>query len=172
MKKFSEFKQQLTSNQAASYSFIIALILSLTFALLLILLLWAKLKFESIFIALIFSASLGTCFYLLLAENIFKVHAKEWQEEHLKAKEKFNSSFNLTKDNYIKVRYNYQKALREANNPKMLQELLISSNFSFYLKLNDEKTIELIVKDKDENVLYTDTITSFIYLEEYFEIIS
>lgn len=172
MKKFSEFRDKLTLKRAKNYTLIITLIFTLTLAILLTSLMWSDFEIKSILILLLPTPLLSVLVYILLAEYIFRVPDKEWDEQHLTAKKKFNSSLNLTTDNYIKVRYNYEKALWKTNGRKMLSNLLVNSNFSFYIKLNGEEEIELIVKDKDENILYTDTITNFIYLEEYFEIIT
>ena len=57
-----------------------------------------------------------------------------------------------------------------SSNPKMLAKIVDNYNCKFYAKLTNDEKIELTVKDKDENIIYTEILHNFIYFENHFKI--
>lgn len=169
MKKFSEFRDKLTSAQAKNYSVITSLILTLPVTILLIIHIWPRFQTDAIPMSIIITAFLFATFYLFFDYFIFKSHDKYWKEKHISTKQRVITEYELTKETYTKVKYDYRQMLKNTSDRDMLNKLLIHSAYTFYVKLTDEEKIELIVKDKDENLIYTYIYTNFIYLETYFE---
>lgn len=159
MKKFSEFKATLTYTKAVTYSTIVALIFTAIACIGIIVFLE-----ESIFISLLISFPLWICLYLIFLLGIFKAHKIADKEKFDGAKERVLTHYdNLTKGQYIKVYYVYDEKLDHI----MISKLLDS--FDFYVKLNDNEEIELMVKDKDNNIVFTKTTDNFIYFEAHFK---
>lgn len=169
MKKFSEFKNKLTVKQAKTYSVIISLIITLCVMVLSFTALCPFNEVAGIIIAILVPIGGFFVSMFLCHEYIFRIDEKTFNEDFDKAKPRVILSYNLTVESYAQVKYNFSKAIKNDSERDMLEKLLAHSAYNFYVKLNDKDEIELIVKDKDQNIVYTDTFTNFIYLENYFE---
>ena len=168
MKKFSEFRNKLIADQAKRYSYISSIILSTIVLIILWVLFWPKIGVAIGILAILFTPISLVVFYAF-AHCIFDIDTKSRRENFEVAKQRVILSYNLTVESYAQVKYNFSEAIKNDSERDMLEKLLAHSAYNFYVKLNDKDEIELIVKDKDQNLVYTDTFTNFIYLENYFE---
>jgi hypothetical protein len=87
-----------------------------------------------------------------------------------KAKQRVITKYSLTKDSYTELNYIQEDFEHPSSNPKMLAKIADHYNCKFYAKLTNDEKIELTGKDKDENIIYTETLHNFIYFENHFEI--
>lgn len=170
VKKFSEFKKNLTSSQAACYTILTSLIIALPITVFCLILFWPSYELLSIPLSLIATAFPFGAIYLVLDNFVFKAHDKYWQEKHATAKRRVINNYGLTKGLYIKVNYNYEKMIEEVSDRKMLTELWPLNNCTFYARLTDNEKIELIAKDVNQKVVYLNTFDNFIYFETYFKV--
>ena len=168
MKKFSEFRNKLTAKQAKSYSLISAIILSAIVLIIVCVIFWPELGGATGILAILSTPALLSVFYAI-AHLIFDVDTKSRKENYKVAKQRVVLSYNLTVETYTQVKYNFTKAIKNDSERDMLEKLLVHSAYTFYVKLTDEGKIELIAKDKEQNIVYTDTFNNFIYLETYFD---
>lgn len=164
MKKFSEFRNALSAKQALKLSFICSFILSLAISSLITLLaygfhLTSLIPFVICLLGLF--AMFCPIFYLL-----FDLHAKEKTEQC----KTINQEFNLTTTDYTEVRYNYEKALEKIDEAELLTAILTHSACRFFSKLTEDEQIEVVIKDKDENIIYTQTLHDFEYFENHFTV--
>lgn len=159
MKKFSEFKANLTYRKAQIYSAIIAIILTTIVCISII-----AFMEEVIITSIVLSSPLAICLYLTFLLGIFQAHKLAEKETFERAKQRVLLHYdNLTKGEYVKVYYVYDERLDRIMIEKMLEF------FDFYVKLNDNEEIELVVKDKENNVVFTKTTDNFIYFEHHFK---
>lgn len=159
MKKFSEFRANLTSQKALTYSAIMALIIAAIVATSIILFME-----EAIITGIVVCFPLWLSIHLTFYLVIFKGHKIETKETLNQAKQRVLLHYdNLTKGEYIKVYYVYDENLDRIMIEKILEF------FDFYVKLNNNEEIELVVKDKDNNIVFTKTTDNFIYFERHFK---
>lgn len=163
MKKFSEFRDNLTSEQAGICSFGISFLLTLVFNVLLYFTF-----IHNIVTLLIISMFLVLAFNIFFNFAIFKTTTKKYNEGIAKAKQPLISKYRLTKDAFIEIRY-IQEDFEHSSNMKMLTAVINNSDCKFYAKFNDNEDIELIVKNKDGNVIYSEIISNFNYFQAFFE---
>ena len=71
------------------------------------------------------------------------------------------SKFISAMETISKTRKEFYIAMLTARYEKMLKEP--------YVKLTGNEKIELIVKNKDENIIHLEVISNFIYFEHHFE---
>lgn len=158
MKKFSEFKANLTYRKAQTYSAIIAIILTTIVCISII-----AFMEEVIITSIVVSSPLAICLYLTFLLGIFQAHKLGDKERFERAKQRVLLHYTLTKEQYTKVNYIYDQSLDRIMFEKMLEF------FDFYVKLNDNEEIELVVKDKNDNIVFTKTTDNFIYFEAHFK---
>jgi len=158
MKKFSEFKANLTYRKAQIYSAIIAIILTTIVCISII-----AFMDEVIITSIVLSSPLAICLYLTFLLGIFQAHKLADNEIFEKAKQRVLLNYNLTKDHYTKVNYIYDQNLDRIMIAKILEF------YDFFVKLNNNEEIDLVVKDKDGNIVFTKTINNFIYFEAHFK---
>ena len=158
MKKFSEFKANLTYKKARNYSAIAAIVLTIIPCISI-----ATFLEDSIFLTIFVAITLCICLYSVFLFGIFQAHKLMEKELTDETKQRVLSHYNLTKDQYIKVNYIYDQPL----DSQMITKLI--DFYDFYVKLNDTEEIDLIVKDKNNNIVFTKTINNFIYFEAHFK---
>lgn len=169
MKKFSEFRDNLTAKQAKNYSLIFSSVFAVIVAVWITLFLWSNFAARGIIISILLSIMAFVGFYLFFDYFIFKGYDKHWSEEHENAKQRVIEKFNLATKERVKVRYNFEKMLENTSDKEMLVRLLKIPEYKFFLRLTEGDTVELIVTDKDNYIISIDNFTNFIYVDTYFE---
>lgn len=111
----------------------------------------------SIFVAAGFALFVYLIMYTIIGLGIFDLPEKE-------AKEKVIKNFNLTKDTYTKVDYDCSTGT-EALLPFLM---LVHSEYYFYVKLNENENLHLLVKTSKQDVIYNNTIR-FAYFNAHFK---
>ena len=163
MKKFSEFIDKLTLKQAQKYSLLSAIVFTLLCFITITLILHSLMDPIIILLTLALALLVGVAFWYLSCTLLFDVDLK-------KAKQRVITKYSLTKDSYTELNYIQEDFEHTSSNPKMLAKIVDNYNCKFYAKLTNDEKIELIVKDKDENIIYTEILHNFIYFENHFEI--
>lgn len=168
MKKFSEFRNALTIKQARKlsviYSLISALAISILFTLIVFGIHLTSLIPFAIFLIGSFPMICGI-FYIVF-DGPYKEKKAEWKA----AEQVIISKFNLNITDYAEVRYKYEKGIKETLEAELFMTILTNSACRFLVKLTEDEQIEVVVKDKDENIIYTETLDDFDYFENHFEI--
>ena len=179
MKKIETFLSNLTHAQGLILAFLISLIFNAIF--------WIVNGgiypvFPKILLALIPFLLLTIILYLIIGVGFISPREDEekFNKEFTTAKKEVLAEYNLTSESYTEVKFVFEKLLADENEylTDVILPLLSNSNFTFFAKLiNDEdgyidNAIELIVKDINDNLIHTITITNFIYFRKYFQKLS
>lgn len=155
MKKFSEFVDKLTSKQASLCSSVVAIFMATVLGIL-----FFYIIVPDVPLSVVVALFLGVILDLSLDMTIFKSVEKRESERRLKEKEWIISKYGLTKEFYTELRYVQED---------MLIAIIDESGCKFYAKFNDEEKIELIIKNKDDNIIYSEVISDFDYFEMFFD---
>ena len=98
---------------------------------------------------------------------VFPIEKEEnFAEDWYKAKERVGRY--LHSDFYTQVYYR-NNTDKTSEDFEMFKKISRNSECKFYAKLNEQEYIELIAKDKNEQIVYKQVIRYFVYFEEYFE---
>lgn len=110
-----------------------------------------------------FTVCLASCHLIF----VFPVEKEEeFAGNWYKAKERVGRY--LHSDFYTQVYYR-NNTDKTSEDFEMFQKIARNSECKFYAKLNEQEYIELIAKDKNEQIVYKQVIRNFVYFEEYFE---
>ena len=154
--------------------FIWALIVSFAFGLLASSLMFLLLKDEITFgimlcIIWVFLGSFAACFFVYTVIWVFPIEKEEiFAENWYEAKERICRC--LHSDFYIQVYYR-NNTNKTSKDLEMFQKIAQNPECKFYAKLNEQEYIELIAKDKNEQIVYMQIIRNFVFFEEYFEML-
>lgn len=72
----------------------------------------------------------------------------------------------LSKDNFTEVGFFINSSISEA---KMLSSILKAEGCKFYAKLAEDDNVLLIVKDKNDDEIYSSTILNYLYFTSHFK---
>ena len=170
MKKFREFRDKLTLKQATAISLILPALVCLILACIFVKPYFAIEGVSSPSICIVLMMSMVTYGALaLFAIWILDVNGKELQRDWHAAKAYVIPSYKLSKDNYVELKYLFDKALENASDDEHLTILLTNANYTFFAKLTENEEINLLTKDVDGNVISDEIIGNFSYLKAYFE---
>lgn len=176
MKKFKTFLSNLTHAQGLILAFLISLIFNAIF--------WIVnggiyLVFPTILLALIPFLLLTIILYLIIGVGFISPREDEekFNKEFTTAKKEVLAEYNLTSESYTEVKFVFENLLSDLdeNLTDVILPLLNNSNFRFFAKLIDDEdgyidnAIEVIIKDINDNLIHTITISNFIYFQNNFE---
>ena len=178
--KFSAFRDKLTHAQAKRLSTCISVLIGLIFGIIPFVLFCHLIPNVGFHILLFFvlSALIGTAIgvsaYVFFFAPLFEVFYKKLDEENERAKKQLIEEFNLTKENYTKVNYSFEKILKDVPNKDICLAILTTANYSFYIKLVDEPrhhkdAFEIIIKDVNEQIVYQKIYMTFRVLQTQIE---
>ena len=172
MKKFWSYIKNLSEVQTKKLSIIISSIISISF---LGILLWVNRGTEIDIFVYFLSVVLTILIWVVLYElsyTLFGGYSKKYVKHITETKQKIILDYGLSKESYIEVIPNYDFFLRDSRYSKFLIAIFKNSNYKYYTKLTENEEIELIVKDKNQNIIYTDNLTNFFYFEAQFNKLS
>ena len=168
MKKFLKFRDALTIKQARKLSVICSLISVLVISTLFTLIVFGIHLTSLIPFTLFFICSFP--FIIDIFYIVFDGPYKEKTAEGKAADQVIISKFNLTTTDYTEVRYKYEKAIKETVEAKLFMTILTNSACRFLVKLTEDEKIDVVVKDKDKNIIYIEILDDFDYFKNHFEI--
>lgn len=177
MKKFVEFLDNLSHAQAIILAVVSSLIFTTIFA-------FFQPNFDVIndinlnklqlliIVAVIFAVI--TYLLLLVGYILPRKNIEQMEKEYENAKEEVLANYNLSKENYIEVKFIFEKFLEDVDEDitEAILPILTHSNCRFCVKLIDSEegdVIQLVCVDINTNIIYTTTIYNFIFFQKYFE---
>lgn len=154
------FISKLTFKKANIITIAISLILSALAVLLVFCEYPSDSAFNSGFIILLITSLVLFIYitsYTIIGWLLFDLPEKQAKEIAIK-------NFNLTKDNYVEVDFDCVAA----TNALLVFLLLAHSEYYFYVKLNENEKLHLLVENTNKDVIYNSTIR-FTYFNEHFK---